>query len=118
MPPHQRRSPRAPYRPQETRQLNMPQPLDLSYEELCRPSCDLDDRAEPGAACFCGHVDKRAEPRAEQLSVREDERLPLCVPVGQVRKRERHLERNVRIARRLDGRVHAPPPHPSRFRAS
>ena len=96
----------------------MPQRLDLCYEALRRASCDLDDPAQPGAACFRGHVDKRAEPRAEQLSVREDERLQLCVAVGQVRGRECHLERNVRIARRLDGRVHAPPPHPSRFRAS
>ena len=111
--------PADPYRPQKTRQLNMPQPLDLSYEELRRASSDLDDRAQPGAACFRGYVDKRAEQRAEQLSVREDERLPLCVAVGQVRERERHLERNVRIARRPDGRrVRAPPPHPSRFRAS
>ena len=64
----------------------------------------------PAQRASAGHVDKRAEQRAEQLSVREDERLPLCVAVGQVRERERHLERNVRIPRRLDGRVRAPPP--------
>ena len=91
-----------------------PEYLNISILKLRRASCNLDNRSQPSTPSFRGHIDKRAEQRTEQLSAREDERLPLCVAVGQVREHEPHLERNIRIARRLDGRAHAPPPisHP------
>src|SRR6267142_5600612 len=69
--------------------------LDPSGAELpCAPR-ELDDRSQ----CSAARIDERASYRSERLSVREDERLSLCVTVRQIRERKRRLENDVRVAR-------------------
>jgi len=73
--------------------------LDPSRAELGHAPRELDDRAQRRTARFRRRIDQRSPQRSEQLLVREDERLSLRVAVGQVRERERSLERDVRVAR-------------------
>src|SRR6267142_2898410 len=69
--------------------------LDPSRAELpCAPR-ELDDRSQCSAARFRGRIDERSSHGSEQLFVREDERLSLCVTIRQIRERKRRLENDV-----------------------